>query len=109
VTITGPIFRYSNLFTQISGATSTEILAKDIQTALDDPSVNRIVLNVDSPGGEVAGISELSNMILEGRRRKRISAYVGRVCIRKCRGAGSTRPFPSPKQIHSLPRFAFAR
>lgn len=51
VPVVGPIFRYANLFTEISGATSTQILATDIQRALDDPKVRSIVLNIDSPGG----------------------------------------------------------
>lgn len=34
VPVIGPIFRYANLFTEISGATSTQVLATDIQRAL---------------------------------------------------------------------------
>ena len=33
--VRGPIFRYANLFTQISGATSIEMLAKDFRQAVD--------------------------------------------------------------------------
>ncbi|PYG83215.1 MULTISPECIES: S49 family peptidase [unclassified Pseudomonas] len=77
VPITGPIFRYANLFTEISGATSTQILATDIQRALDDPKVKSIVLNIDSPGGVASGINELAEMIYAGRNRKRIVAYIG--------------------------------
>nr|WP_237141831.1 S49 family peptidase [Pseudomonas putida] len=77
VPITGPIFRYANLFTEISGATSTQILATDIQRALDDPKVKSIVLNIDSPGGVASGINELAEMIFAARDRKRIAAYIG--------------------------------
>lgn len=77
VPITGPIFRYANLFTEISGATSTQILATDIQRALDDPKVKSIVLNIDSPGGVASGINELAEMIYAARDRKRIVAYIG--------------------------------
>ena len=77
VPITGPIFRYANLFTEISGAASTQILATDIQRALDDPKVKSIVLNIDSPGGVASGINELAEMIYAGRDRKRIVAYIG--------------------------------
>ncbi|WP_136066369.1 S49 family peptidase [Modicisalibacter radicis] len=77
VPITGPIFRYANLFTEISGAVSTEMLVKDIQAALDDPSISSIVLNIDSPGGEATGINELSDLIYNARGRKPIKAYVG--------------------------------
>lgn len=77
VPVTGPIFRYANLFTEISGAVSTEALATDIQTALDDPAIKAIVLNIDSPGGEATGINELSDLIFNARGRKPIKAYAG--------------------------------
>jgi signal peptide peptidase SppA len=75
IPVVGPIFRYANLFTEISGGTSVSALARDFNTALNDPSVKAITLNVDSPGGEVAGISELAQMVFDGRQKKRIAAY----------------------------------
>lgn len=77
IPVVGPIFRYANLFTEISGATSTQVLATDIRTALDDPAIKVIVLNVDSPGGVASGINELAEMIHDGRAQKRIVAYIG--------------------------------
>lgn len=77
IPVTGPIFRYANLFSEISGATSTQVLATDIQTALDDPQIRAIVINADSPGGEATGINELSEMIFQARGTKPIKAYVG--------------------------------
>ena len=77
VPIVGPIFRYANLFTEVSGATSTQILATDIRQALDNPAVKAIVLNIDSPGGVASGINELAEQIYAGRSEKRIVAYVG--------------------------------
>lgn len=77
IPIIGPIFRYANLFTEISGATSTQVLATDIRQALDNPSVKAIVLNIDSPGGVASGINELADLIYAGRSQKRIVAYVG--------------------------------
>lgn len=77
IPVTGPIFRYANLFTQISGATSTQELATDIQAALDNPYVRGIVLHIDSPGGEATGISELARLIASARGSKRTVAYGG--------------------------------
>ncbi|KAA3543519.1 S49 family peptidase [Pseudomonas sp. ST1] len=77
IPVVGPVFRYANLFTEISGATSTQVLATDLQSALDDPSIKSIILNIDSPGGVAAGINELADQIHAGRARKRIVAYVG--------------------------------
>lgn len=77
IPVTGPIFRYANLFTEISGATSTGVLARDIQTALDNPYVRGIVLEMNSPGGEATGINELAKQIRAGSKHKRIVAYGG--------------------------------
>ncbi|MDY4296822.1 MULTISPECIES: S49 family peptidase [unclassified Xanthomonas] len=74
---TGPMFRYANLFTEISGATSTQVLATDIQAALDNPYVKAIVLELNTPGGEASGIGELADMIYAARGSKRIVGYVG--------------------------------
>jgi signal peptide peptidase SppA len=77
IPIRGPIFRHAGLFTEVSGATATGTLARDFQTALDNPAVRTIVFDIDSPGGEVTGIHELANQILAARGRKAIKAYIG--------------------------------
>jgi signal peptide peptidase SppA len=74
--VVGPIFRYANLFTSMSGATSIQELATRFRAAVDDPNVKSILLNIDSPGGEVSGISELATAIYEARKKKMVAAYV---------------------------------
>ena len=73
--VTGPLFRYANLFTAISGATSYELLAKDFAKALSDPAITSIIFDIDSPGGEVNGCAELARMIYVARGKKPIIAY----------------------------------
>ncbi len=75
IPVVGPLFRYANLFTSISGASSYEILAKDFTSALENPDIKGIVLDIDSPGGEVNGCAEFANMIYEARGTKPILAY----------------------------------
>lgn len=77
IPVEGPLFRHANLLTQMSGATSYSALRKDLQVALDDPSIRSILLNIDSPGGEASGTSELAAAIVDGRKKKPIKAYVG--------------------------------
>jgi signal peptide peptidase SppA len=74
---TGPLFRYANLFNQLSGATSYDLLARDFAQMVDNPAVRAIVLNIDSPGGEASGVSEFADMIHAARGSKPIVAYVG--------------------------------
>lgn len=75
--VTGPLFRYANLFTALSGATSYDLLARDFAKAVDDPRVDAILLNIDSPGGEANGVSEFADQIAAARGKKPIVAYVG--------------------------------
>lgn len=77
VPVVGPLFRYANLFTMLSGATSIGTLATDFTAALEDRAIRGIVLNVDSPGGEVNGIAELAAMIMAARERKPVYAHIG--------------------------------
>lgn len=75
IPVTGPLFRYANLFTMISGASSYELIARDFTTALENPQIKGIILDIDSPGGEVNGVSELSNMVFAARGKKPVVAY----------------------------------
>jgi len=75
IPVRGPIVRYSNIFTDISGAASAQIIAEDFQAALESPEVSAIIMDYDSPGGQVAGINELANMIYAGRGTKKIVSY----------------------------------
>ncbi len=77
IPITGPIFRRANIFSDVSGATSTEVIALDLRQALTSPEVTAIILDIDSPGGEAAGIHELAAMVFAARGAKPIVAYVG--------------------------------
>lgn len=73
----GPAFRRANLMTEMSGATSFEVFATDFNAALSDPTVKGIVLEVDSPGGEINGTHETARMIAAARGQKPIVSYVG--------------------------------
>jgi capsid assembly protease len=77
IPIQGPIFRYANLFTEVSGATSLQVLATDFQEALDNPAVRRIVLSIDSPGGQSSGIAEFADLVAAATAQKPVIAYAG--------------------------------
>lgn len=75
VPVLGPISRYANIFTRISGGTSIEILARDFRAAVENPKVKAVVLNIDSPGGTVNGTSEFAAQVFAARDSKPIVAY----------------------------------
>ena len=70
--------------TRICGATSYELLAQDFNKALQDTKIKGIVLDVDSPDGEVNGCSEVVEMIYKARGIKPVIAYASGSC---CSGA----------------------
>lgn len=72
----GIITQRTSLFSAIFGGTSTEALGREIQRASTDPNIKAIVLDVDSPGGTVGGVTELSEIISQARVRKNIIAVV---------------------------------
>lgn len=77
IPVRGPIVRHADLFSSISGATSLSSLALDMSAALSSDSVNSILLNVDSPGGEANGVAEFSRMVRAADAKKPVTAYAG--------------------------------
>ena len=57
-----------------SGLTSYASIADQIDRAVADPAVSGIVLDIDSPGGEAAGVFELSRRIRAAAQQKPIWA-----------------------------------
>lgn len=76
IPVAGPMFRYANFFTEISGATSFERLAVDIGTAMENDEVVHLILDVNSPGGEVDGAAETAELIASYRGIKPITAFI---------------------------------
>ena len=77
VHIQGPILRYSGLFTRFYRCTPIDVLARDLRAAVESPEVGAILLNIDSPGGQVNGTHEMAEMIYQARQVKPVKAYVG--------------------------------
>jgi signal peptide peptidase SppA len=76
IPIIGSIVPRGGYFSSWSSAASIATIAKDLTVAIEDPTVEAIVLNIDSPGGDITGVSELATYIYESRGKKPIVAYV---------------------------------
>lgn len=61
-------------FSDFYGTTSYEEIYANLQDALGNPLVTKIILDIDSPGGEVSGLFDLCDFIYEARSRKSIEA-----------------------------------
>lgn len=62
--------------TSSMGGTSTIQLRRDIRAAANDKDVSAILLAVDSPGGTVAGTSDLAADVATARTRKPVWAHI---------------------------------
>ena len=74
--ISGPIFSASNFLTRLLGFQSIEDISAGLQALLADEEIGSIVLRIDSPGGDVTGVSELSSVIYNARGVKPIRAHI---------------------------------
>ncbi|PKN81541.1 MAG: peptidase S49 [Chloroflexi bacterium HGW-Chloroflexi-9] len=72
--LVGPIQHREDFWSAIGFATSTETFARTLRTALADDAVKSIVIDVDSPGGDVDGVDELASLIHGARGTKPIIA-----------------------------------
>lgn len=75
--VEGVLARRMNMMMYLSGGTSMEMVQKDLASAMNDPAVKGVILDIDSPGGTVAGTEELANAIYGMRGTKPIVAYTG--------------------------------
>lgn len=81
IPVTGVIMRYANNINTLCGTpTSTGLLHKAIKEYAEDNSISRIVLDIDSPGGDARGISELASTIKSVTEKKPVIAYASGMC-----------------------------
>lgn len=65
LTLDGVMAPKANLMMQISGGVSTQMAGLQVESAIADPRVIALVLNIDSPGGSVFGTPELAATVQE--------------------------------------------
>jgi ClpP class serine protease len=63
VPIVGPLLTRGDWLTALLGATDYGALGRTLETAFADPSARAVVLEMDSPGGEVGGLFDLVDRI----------------------------------------------
>lgn len=74
--IDGPIFPKANMLEMCSGAVSLEIVSAVLTEALEDPRINAVILEVDSPGGVAFGPSAFADLIRARESTKPVVAFV---------------------------------
>lgn len=76
IEISGVLIHRGSWIGQSSGQTSYEGIAAQIEAAAKDPAVRGLALEIDSFGGEVAGVFDLADRIRAIRASKPIWAFV---------------------------------
>ncbi|WP_341810120.1 S49 family peptidase [Wolbachia endosymbiont (group A) of Apotomis capreana] len=74
IAIHGILTKKPGAFDDFLGMTSYEKIQEEIEEALSNKDIETILLDIDSSGGEVNGIFDLSDFIYESRAKKRIIA-----------------------------------
>jgi signal peptide peptidase SppA len=80
IPIVGPLVRRGGFLAEMFGLASYAGIRNQLAQAVADPSVDRIVLYVDSPGGSCLGCEETATDIVGASRKKPVSAFVDGLC-----------------------------
>ena len=75
VPIKGPIGRNLSKVDVMLGAVDINQISADIERFAADPSVKTILLDIDSPGGTVAGVPEVAARVREISQNKKVVSY----------------------------------
>ena len=74
IPVFGTLVKRAGAIEAASGLTSYGHLEEQIMDAATDPAVRAVLLEVDSPGGEAAGVFDLSDLVYEARSLKPVWA-----------------------------------
>lgn len=76
LSIDGPMTKKMTSAAYLFGGTSTSQTRDRLKAAMDDPSVSKVLIRIESPGGQVGGTAELADDIREMGAKKPIFAFV---------------------------------
>lgn len=72
IPIHGPISQKGSIFQEFFGGASTEEIESMVASAVSDPNIKAVVLDIDSPGGSVYGVEQAAESIRNARGKKPI-------------------------------------
>jgi capsid assembly protease len=70
----GPMVHRADAFDEVSGVVGTATVGQWVDAAANDPAIDAIVLDVDSPGGSVLGTAELAQKVADATKKKKVIA-----------------------------------
>lgn len=84
VPLTGVLTRDRGWWSWLFGGTSIVQQRLDLMMAAQDEEVESILLYAYSPGGEVYGIADFADAVVEARKKKKVWAYAADECCSAC-------------------------
>ena len=76
IPIHGTIAPRVNLLSDFSGGTTFETLTGQLRGAMANKTIKTVVLDINSPGGSVAGATEFAREVMAARTKKPIIAHI---------------------------------
>lgn len=91
IPVYGTLVKRGGYMDSMSGLTSYDALRSDVQSAMSDPQVKTLLFDIDSPGGEAAGLFDFAEWLtsLRGQGKQMIgisndAAYSAAYAIASC-------------------------
>jgi capsid assembly protease len=79
INVSGTLVKKASWMDAWSGLQSYEMIRSEFHDAIGDPRIQGVLLDVDSPGGEVGGLFDLAGEIFAGRQQKPVYAIANDV------------------------------
>ena len=76
IDIAGVMMKGESMYSWWFGSPTIPQIERQVRDAAADAAVNTILLRIDSPGGTVAGTSDLADAVFEARKQKPVIAYI---------------------------------
>jgi signal peptide peptidase SppA len=80
VSLEGTILKHASLLEQMCGAADVDTFLNNVRAAFNDTNIESILLDINSPGGEVTGVKEAADAIREMAQTKEIVAFTDSLC-----------------------------
>jgi signal peptide peptidase SppA len=97
----GTMTQRADIMTEHSGMLSTDTFGRMIEGFANDPSVKSIILDIDSPGGSLFGLQELTGKIREASSKKRVVAVANSLMASAAywTGSAATKVYGAPGSL----------
>jgi len=101
VPMVGTMTQRANMMTEHSGMLSTDQFGRMIEGLSNDPSVKSIILDIDSPGGSMFGLEELTGKIRQAASNTRVVAVANSLMASAAyyTGSAATKVYAAPGSL----------